>query len=103
MNALCITPSEKARNAHGRVLQAMQRTGIATSIAVAMGTSEATVLRLKNEHTESVLHLIYLLGFKIVGADKTCIDPQVLQVLRQTTARVLADEEQSKKLFEEGE
>ena len=100
MSLLCTSPDERARNAYARVLQAMQRPGTAAALAATMGLSEATISRLKTGHIEESLKLITHLGFKIVSTDKTCVDRDLLEFMRKTTASVLADQERSKKLFE---
>ena len=85
-----VTPAEKARNAGGRVLQAMQTPGKGGAIAAAMGVSDSAVSRLKNEHLEPVLQLLYHLGFKVVPEDFKCVDPETFAFLTRKHAQILA-------------
>lgn len=72
---------EKARKAHAKVLQAMQEPGKGGAMAVVLGVSDSTVSRIKSEHLESALALIYALGFKCVPADFKCIDAETYAFL----------------------
>ena len=103
MDTLCIGPQERARKAYARVLQALQEPGRQVALASTLGCSESTISRLKTEKTEDVLAMIYSLGFKVVAQESVCIDPESLKFMRQTTARVLADQEAAKKLWESAE
>lgn len=96
---LSISPSEKARKAHARVLQAMQEPGTQRSIAHALGTSESTISRIKTEKLEDVLALIYQLGFKVVEADKVCVQREALEFMRQAALRLLATQEAASQLW----
>ncbi len=98
---LSISPSEKARKAHARVLQAMQEPGTQRSIAHAMGTSEATVSRIKTEKLQDALALIYQLGFKVVEADRVCVQREALEFMRQAALRMLATQEAAARLWED--
>lgn len=89
MAASSATPVEKARNAHSRVLQAMQNPGTGSALAVSMGVSDSTVSRLKTEHLEQVLVLLYQLGFKIVPGDHKCIDAATYEFLTNKHAHVM--------------
>lgn len=103
MDQLSISPAERARKAHARVLSALQRPGTQTGIAAALGASEATISRIKNERLEECLAFLYCAGFKLVPSDKVCIDPEALAFMRQITGRVLSNEEQAKQLFRDDE
>ena len=82
MTALSATAIEKARNAHSRVLQAMQEPGRARNVAHILGVSEATVSRTKTEKLEDAISLLYHLGFKVVAADAECVPHDYLEALR---------------------
>lgn len=73
------------------------------AIAAAIGASEATVSRIKNERLEECLALLYAAGFKVVSQEKVCVSAEALQFMRQVTARVLADEKRASELFLEDE
>ncbi len=100
MTLLSATPIERARKAHGRILQSLQEPGSQVALAKTLGVSESKVSRLKNESLEDALALIYLCGFKIVDEDAVTIRPEALQFMRQSLARVLADDAMAKTLFE---
>lgn len=103
MSLLSATPAERARKAHGRLLHAMQEPGSQVALAKALGTSESTVSRIKNEALENALAMIYQLGFKVVREDRVCIDPGALDFMRRTTVRVMAQEDMAARMFEEDE
>lgn len=87
MPELSQTPSERARKAHSRVLQAMQEPGTARHLAQVLGVSEATVSRIKTEQLENALTLVAHLGFKVVPADMRCYPEDYVQALH-TMARM---------------
>ena len=99
MSEVLISPLERSRKAHARILQAMQVTGTGAALAVAMGTSESSISRLKNEALESALALIYHLGFKLVEADKVCVQRDELNMLRNHYARTVAMQAKAAELF----
>lgn len=103
MSTLSITPQERARKAFSRLLQVLGEPGRQVALAASLGTSESTISRLKTEKTEDVLALIYACGFKLVSQDKVCVDGSALEFMRATTARVLANEERARELWETGE
>jgi hypothetical protein len=103
MSLLSHSPLESARKAYSRVLQALQEPGSQVALAKAMGTSESTISRLKNESLENALALIYQCGFKLVSADRVCVDPGALDFMRRTTVRAMAQEDMARQLFEEDE
>jgi hypothetical protein len=70
-------------------LQNLQRPGSAVSVAAAMGVSESTVSRLKNEHMESVLTMLAHLGLKVVPADFKCVDREAYDFLVRSHTRVM--------------
>lgn len=72
MSALSTTPSERARKAYSRVLQAMQDPGTQRNVAQVLGVSESTVSRIKSEKLEDAITLLCHLGFKVVPQDMRC-------------------------------
>jgi len=103
VNAPCLFPAEKARAAHSRVLQRLGMPGTATALAVALGTSDSTISQLKNERLEDVMGMLYALGYKVVSADRVCVQRDELQMLRTFYARAVTSEELSARLFEDDE
>lgn len=89
MNEASQTPQEKARKAHARVLQAMQCPGKGGAVAVALGVSDSTVSRMKTEHLEGALSLLYALGFKVVPEGHKCIDSATYEFLTNKHAHVM--------------
>lgn len=76
MNEVWESANERSRKAIGSVLQSMQTPGKGVAMATAMGVSEATVSRLKNEQMDGVVTFLYHAGFKVVPQDYRCI-PEV--------------------------
>ena len=103
MTGLCLDPSEKARKAHARVLQAMQTPGKGGALAVGMGSSDSAVSRLKNEHMQPVLQMLYMLGFKVVSGDKVCVAADELAVLKRYYVQQIAREQEAAQLFGDDE
>jgi hypothetical protein len=89
MNESLLTTAEKARNAHSRVLQAMQSPGKGGAVAVALGVSDSTVSRMKTDHLEPALMLLHALGFKVVPQDHKCIDAATYDFLTAKHAHVM--------------
>ncbi|MEY2342094.1 hypothetical protein AB4090_08305 [Acidithiobacillus sp. IBUN Pt1247-S3] len=73
------------------------------ALSKTLGVSESKISRLKNEALEDALALIYLCGFKIVDEDAVTIRRDALQFMRQSLARVLADDAMAKSVFEADE
>lgn len=71
------------------VLQRLQEPGRAASVATAMGTSEATVSRMKNERMEDCLRLLAHLGLKVVPAEFKCVDPAAYAFLTATHEKLM--------------
>lgn len=103
MSLLSHSPLERARKAYGRILQAVQEPGSQLAIAKAMGVSESTVSRIKNEKLEDALAFLYHAGFKAVPSDRVCVDEGALDFMRRTTCRVMAQSDLAAKLWEEDE
>lgn len=58
------------------VLSRLQEAGRAVSVASAMGISEATVSRIKNDRLEETMLFLAHLGIKCVPAEFRCVDPE---------------------------
>ena len=103
MPELSLHPVGRSRKAYGRFLQSLQDPGRQVALAAALGVSESTISRIKNERMEECLALLYCAGFKVVAAEKVCVTPEALAFMRQITVRVLSSDEQSRELFGEDE
>ncbi|WP_370682242.1 hypothetical protein [Comamonas sp. GB3 AK4-5] len=75
MSEVSETAHERSRKAHSLVLQGMKEVK-QTAIAAAMGVSEATVSRIKNDDLEASIQFLYHAGWKVVPQDHRCI-PEV--------------------------
>ena len=93
MSLLSTLKDEKARKAAQKILQKMQVPGCQTALAKALGVSEATVSRAKNQCLENGIALIYSAKHKIVHEDAVCIDRHALDFMRAITVLVLSSEE----------
>lgn len=71
------------------VLQHLQEPGTAVSVAAAMGVSEATVSRIKNERMEECLRLLAHLGLKVVPQEFKCVNPDAYAFLTSTHEKVM--------------
>lgn len=83
------TPAERARKGVALALQQLQEPGKAGAIAVAMGVSDSTVSRLKNEHLQQAAELCAHLGIKWVPADHTCVARETYEFLTRSHQRVM--------------
>lgn len=84
-----LTPGERAKRAQSVVLQRLSETTQA-AVAVAMGTSETTVNRIKSERLEEVLLMLAHLGFKVVPASFKCVDRESYDFLVRSHTKVMA-------------
>lgn len=75
------TPSERARKAYLTVLQRLQDNGKQTAVAAAMGVSESTISRFKNEQLETLCGVLSHLGLKVVPVEMQCFAPERVQAL----------------------
>lgn len=75
MSEVSETAHERSRKAFGLVLQGMKEVKQA-AIAAAMGVSEATASRIKNDDLEASIQFLYHAGWKVVPQDHRCI-PEV--------------------------
>lgn len=75
------TPSERARKAYLTVLQRLQDNGKQTAVATAMGVSESTISRFKNEQLETLCGVLSHLGLKVVPVEMQCFAPERVQAL----------------------
>lgn len=88
MGELSTSAIERARKAISRVLSSMQEPGTQKNLAVSLGVSEATVSRIKTDHLEDVLVMVYQLGFKVVPSHAVTVDFSELQALKANTLKL---------------
>ena len=103
MHTVSLTPVERARKMVQTVLQRLQEPGTGVAISSAMGISESTLSRLKNEHLEPLAQLLAHAGFKIVGAERVCVDPQTYEALTHIASKAMADVQMTRQLLWEGD
>ncbi len=103
MTAELVDPFVRSRQAHSRVLAAMQDTGTAKSLAQVLGVSESTVSRIKSEKLEDSISLIYHLGFKVVPEDNVCVRRDRYEAMATLAKAAMSCEETSRKLIWESE
>lgn len=89
MAAVSPAPTETARKGVALVLQRLQAAGTAVAVSAAMGVSESTISRLKNDHLEGVLQLLAHLGIKCVPSDYRCVDREAYEFLVRSHKRVM--------------
>jgi hypothetical protein len=81
MTAVSPTPIERARKATSVILRAMQDPGRQVAIATAMGVSESTVSRMKNDQLEQFCLLLAHAGLKVVPIEMQCFPADKVQAL----------------------
>lgn len=101
MDTLSASPTERARKAYSRVLQSLQEPGSQVALARAMGKSESTISRLKNESLPQCLEVLCHCGFDITPEDAHPIDRSSLDFMRRVTAWVLSKPEIAGQMFGE--
>jgi len=69
------------------------------AIAAALGLSQTTVSRIKNERLEECLAFLYAAGWKLVDSDRVCITPEALEFMRATTVGALSDQQRARQFF----
>jgi hypothetical protein len=90
METVCATPKDRARKTVKCVLQGLSDNGKAASIAVAMGVSEPTITRLKNDHLQNFALVLAHLGLKVVPAEYKCYNPDYVEsILTLARAQLL--------------
>lgn len=85
------TPAERARKGLKGVMVALQEPARAAGVAAAMGISESTASRIKNERLEEVLTFLAHLGFKCVPEAYKCLSPDAYAFLTSTHERVVRE------------
>ena len=60
----------------------MRHDGTQRNLAQTLGVSETTVSRIKTEHLEDAIALLYQIGFKVVAQDRQCVPEDYLRALQ---------------------
>ena len=81
MNSSSFTPIERARKAASTILRALQDPGRQGSIATAMGVSESTVSRMKNDQLDQFCLLLAHAGLKVVPMEMQCFPQDKVHAL----------------------
>ena len=97
MHASSRTPAERARKTVKCVLQALSGTP-GSAIAAAMGVSEPTISRLKNEHLGPFAAMLAHLGLKVVPVEARCFDPRYIEALQTLAEAELTRQKQPPQL-----
>lgn len=79
--------AERSRRTASAVLQRWQEVGKQSAMAVAMGVSDSTLSRLKDQ-VESFSTVLSHLGLKVVPVEYQCTHPGELTHLRELRRRV---------------
>lgn len=90
MSTESLNLTERARKNVTVVLQRLQEPGRQLAIAAAMGVSESTVSRLKNDHLEPLCELLARAGLKIVPVEVKCFAPEKIDALMTFAKAYLA-------------
>lgn len=77
-----LPPTERARKTVSLILRSLQEPGRQAAIAVAMGTSEATISRLKNDTAEQFALFLAHAGLKVVPSEARCFNADYIEALR---------------------
>jgi hypothetical protein len=89
MPQVSAVPAERACKTVQLVLQRLQDPGTGVAAAVAMGVSESTISRIKNERLQEVALLLACLGLKVVPTEFKCVDPDAYAFLTKTHEKVM--------------
>lgn len=81
MTPVSAPPAERARKAYLTVLQRLQDSGKQAAVAAAMGVSDSTISRFKNEQLETLCGVLSHLGLKVVPVEMQCFPPERVQAL----------------------
>jgi len=77
---------------HSTILSKLQERGRQVAIASALGVSESTISRSKDDF-EQLCSILAHLGLKVVESDAVCVDPTMYRAVMHIMHRALSDEE----------
>lgn len=95
------TTAGRARKTHLVMLRALQEPGRAVAIATALGISESSISRFKNDHLEQFASILTHSGLKVVPADYQCVDPKTFAAFEVLYERAMSLTTPSRLIFEE--
>lgn len=102
MGKACLQPDERARKTVQVVLQRLSG-GNQVAIATALGLSESTISRHKNEHLELFAKILAHAGLKVVPVEACVVDERRLAALGELLAAALAKDPNPANWLQEGE
>lgn len=103
MTAVSPSPSERARKGAVLAARALAEPGRAAGVAAAMGLSESTVSRIRNERLDEVLLFLAHLGIKCVPSDYQCVDQKTFAAFQILWERAMSQTSAAKLIFEEAD
>jgi hypothetical protein len=86
--SLSLSASETAKKGIALAMKALATPGKAASCSNAMGLSEPTISKLKNDRMEDVITLLAFLGLQVVPSDYEVVDPHAFEFLKRLHAKV---------------
>ncbi len=92
MNEACAANPPAARKMLSLIFQRLSSVG-GGPVAIALGVSEATISRLKNEQAEPFTAFLAVLGLKVVPAEHKCYAPDYIEHLRYFARVGMAQEQ----------
>jgi hypothetical protein len=93
-----LTATDRSRKYVQLVLQAMQEPGRQVAAATAMGMSESTISRLKNEHLAHFALLLAHIGLKVVPTDRVCVSRETYLAMSHIASKAMANERMAREL-----
>lgn len=101
MTASSFSPTDTHRKASVLVARALAEPGRAAALATALGTSESTISRIKNERLDEVLMFIAHLGLKLVPTGYRCVDERTFMAFEHLWSRAMQSTSPAKLIFED--
>jgi len=77
--------------------------GRAAGIAAAMGVSESTISRMRNERLDEILLFLAHLGIKCVPSEFQCVDQKTFAAFQILWEKAMSQTSAAKLIFEEDE
>lgn len=97
MTEPCALNPTLARKNQSAILQRLASVG-QKPIADALGTSEATISRMKGENLETFCGFLSALGFKVVPNEHQCYSPEYMTSVRYFARLGMAQEQEPQQL-----
>lgn len=103
MPSSSVSPPERARKSAVLVARALAEPGRAAALAIALGTSESTVSRIRNERLDEVLMFLAHLGLKVVPGDYQCVDQKTFAAFQVLWEKAMRQTSAAKLIFEDAD